>query len=183
MTRDSRLLRTPSRAARPIAYVPPARSMTTTNNAATATGYGQPLQKSIAASVGATPDCERRNRVSQIRASSVGVAPLTIGEAMSKARSPTRTKHSTIVPCEERRRRQLLRDAREKRLYQIGGCQPPATPSGPPLTNTLQAPRHDPSPEVGSAGISPDGWPSPQKAASLILNTAAIVRPRTADGQ
>jgi hypothetical protein len=32
----------------------------------------------------------------------------------------------------------FLRDVREKRLYQIGGCQPPATPSGPPLTNTLQ---------------------------------------------
>ncbi len=52
MSRESRLRRTPSCAARPIAYVAPARSMTTTNRAATATGYGQPLQKSTGASLG-----------------------------------------------------------------------------------------------------------------------------------
>jgi hypothetical protein len=68
--------------------------------------------------------------------------------------------------CEQRRRRRISR-AIARAITRIGGCQPPATPSGPPLTNTLQAPRRDPSPEVGSAGISPGGWPSPQRPPHL----------------
>jgi hypothetical protein len=64
MSRESRLRRTPSCAARPIAYVAPARSMTTTNKAATATGYGQPLQKSTGESLGR----ERRLRAFDSRA-------------------------------------------------------------------------------------------------------------------
>jgi hypothetical protein len=46
------------------------------------------------------------------------------------------------------------RDVREKRpskgreqSQKYGGCRPPATPSGPPLTNTLQAPHRDPPQE------------------------------------
>ena len=64
----------------------------------------------------------------------------------------------------------------------LEGVGHPATPSGPPLTNTLQAPRRH-SPQEWNRLESPVDWPSPLKATSHILSIVAIVRPRTADGQ
>ena len=49
ISRATRVRRAPVCAARPSAYVAPARSTATTNSVATATGYGQPRQKSTRA--------------------------------------------------------------------------------------------------------------------------------------
>ena len=84
-----------------------------------------------------------------------GALPADDRRSDEQSAIPKSNQHSTPRFAKSDDGVSFLRDVREKRLYQIGGRQPPATPSGPPLTNTLQAPRHDPSPEVGSAGISP----------------------------
>ena len=51
------------------------------------------------------------------------------------------------------------RDVREKRPEKLEGAGHPATPSGPPLTNTLQAPGRNP---LTANGI---GWNPPQQLA------------------
>jgi hypothetical protein len=111
-------------------------------------------------------DCERR-KIARPRscASSVGVAPLTIGGAMSKARYPTAdARQTTFALCKERRRRQLpARRAREapKKSWRVPAI--PLRQAGPRLTNTLQAPGRNPLTQTGSAGIPLNSWPSPQR--------------------
>jgi hypothetical protein len=79
---------------------------------------------------------------------------------MSKARYPTAdARQTTFALCKERRRRQLpARRAREA-PKKLEGAGHPATPSGPPLTNTLQAPGRNP---LTPNGI---GWNPPQQLA------------------
>ena len=67
---------------------------------------------------------------------------------MSKARYPpadARKRHSRFAKSDDDV--SFRRDVREKRPKKLEGAGHPATPSGPPLTNTLQAPRRDPPQE------------------------------------
>jgi len=106
-------------------------------------------------------DCERR-KIARPRscASSVGVAPLTIGGAMSKARYPTAdARQTTFALCKERLRRQLpARRAREA-PKKVGGCRPSRYAKRAPVDQHPPGSRPQPS---HANGI---GWNPPQQLA------------------
>ncbi len=134
MSRESRLRRTPACAARPIAYVAPARSMTTTNKAATATGYGQPLQKSTGESLGrdrqlraldshAAWDTDARRRGGGLRFERRSrVADDRRNDEQSAMQNCRSTPDDIGALRRATTTSALQRDVREKRP-KIGGCQ------------------------------------------------------------
>jgi hypothetical protein len=151
MSRESRLRRTPSCAARPIAYVAPARSMTTTNRAATATGYGQPLQKSTGASVGGTVDCE------------CWIPTLRGIPALYTACTPCtgRTSHAAWdTDAGHCCRQPSATGARSAQNWRV--LANPLRQAGPRLTNTLQAPSRNPSTGMDRAGNPPSSGLAPK---------------------
>jgi hypothetical protein len=159
MSRESRLRRTPSCAARPMAYVAPARSITTTNRAATATGYGQPLQKSTGASVGRD---SRQPFLVVGRQKWLPAADCAHVSRLGMAGVPAEARQTTSALCEERRRRQLpARPARETPKKEMEGVSQPATPSGPP--SDQHPPGSKPQPiRNGSAGNPPSSGLAPK---------------------